>query len=186
MTSAGVGRVTSSALTLEVLNGLSSSEAIEVLGQCCRSPVWSSELAARRPFAAMAALLSAGDELLATLGDGDLRATLANYAPIGMPPTSGSRADRWSRGEEAGIDHRDADLITALTADARRYRDRFGYTYLIAAEGQTGEQIRADLRNRLANDAAEELRLSRTQLRLKCARRLTKLVPTPSNPQPLP
>jgi 2-oxo-4-hydroxy-4-carboxy-5-ureidoimidazoline decarboxylase len=52
----------------------------------------------------------------------------------------------------------DADAATraALVEGNRAYEDRFGHVFLIRAAGRASEEMLAELRRRLANDAAAE------------------------------
>ncbi len=53
----------------------------------------------------------------------------------------------------------------ALAAENRRYEGRFGHVFLIFASGRSGEEILAELRRRMANDPAAELREAKRELR---------------------
>jgi 2-oxo-4-hydroxy-4-carboxy-5-ureidoimidazoline decarboxylase len=128
-------------MRIEALNDLPEPAAITALGSCCRSPVWSTRLAALRPFHDMTAVLTAGDELLLRLDDAELRSTLANYAPIGQPAAGDPQAGRWSHREEAGIDHDDGELMAALLAGGHRCRERFG-SGTAAEQSPTAAEVR--------------------------------------------
>ena len=63
--------------------------------------------------------------------------------------------------------------MRALAELNRRYEEKFGYIFIVCAAGKNADEILAILRNRLDNDADEELRIAAgeqariTQLRLQ-------------------
>ncbi|GAA1850396.1 2-oxo-4-hydroxy-4-carboxy-5-ureidoimidazoline decarboxylase [Pseudonocardia ailaonensis] len=142
------------------------------LARCCRWPAFGTRLAALGPFTDVDALVTAAADLLTALADDELRTVLALYPPLGSPPGDHPAAGVLSEGEEAGLHRSGPDTVAQVRALAERYRARFGYTYLVAASGRSGEDLLADLRRRLGHGAAEELEAGRAELLRKCAIRL--------------
>jgi OHCU decarboxylase len=166
------------------LNQLSPPAAAQALAPCCRWDMWGPELAQARPFSGLDALQHAAESLLDGLPDAELVEVLNLYAPIGAAtvhapigaaPDGTGQAEAWSQGEESGIGAERADLLEF----GERYRTRFGFTFLIAAAGLSGAQILAQLKQRLANEPAQELVISRDQLRVKVVKRLRRLLGAP-------
>jgi 2-oxo-4-hydroxy-4-carboxy-5-ureidoimidazoline decarboxylase len=160
---------------LDLLNAATGTEAAKVLGPCCRWPGWGDALAARRPFRDLDDLITNADAVLARLSDTQLVEVLRRYDPIGAAAPGDSQSARWSHAEEDGIRRGDATHAALLRAGAD-YRDRYGYTFLIAAAGLSGEQILGALNERLGNDPATELAISRAQLSTKVHGRLRRLM----------
>ena len=63
----------------------------------------------------------------------------------------------------------------ALASENRRYEERFGHVFLIFASGRSGEEILAELRRRMKNDPATELREAKRELRAIARLRLEHL-----------
>jgi OHCU decarboxylase len=68
------------------------------------------------------------------------------------------------------------ETLTALAAENRRYEEKFGHVFLIAASGRSGEEILAELKRRLGNDPRAELQEAKRELRKIARLRLQKLV----------
>jgi len=81
--------------------------------------------------------------------------------------------DRWSAGEQAGVETASIDAKAALIEANRAYEDKFGYIFIVCASGKAADEILALLKKRLANDPVSELTIAAeeqqkiTQLRLE-------------------
>jgi 2-oxo-4-hydroxy-4-carboxy-5-ureidoimidazoline decarboxylase len=104
---------------------------------------------------------------VAALDEADVDEALAGH------PRIGERVDDpTSRREQAGVDSTTRD---ALLAANREYEARFGHVYLVRASGRTGDELLALLRQRLANDPAQERAVVRAELGQINALRLERL-----------
>ena len=70
-----------------------------------------------------------------------------------------------SHREQARAMQAPPETLAALAAENRRYEERFGHVFLIFAAGRSAEEILAELRRRMKNDAAAELREAKQELR---------------------
>jgi 2-oxo-4-hydroxy-4-carboxy--5-ureidoimidazoline (OHCU) decarboxylase len=52
------------------------------------------------------------------------------------------------------------ETLAALAEQNRRYEARFGHVFLMSAAGHTAADVLAALRQRIANDAATEVRVA--------------------------
>jgi 2-oxo-4-hydroxy-4-carboxy-5-ureidoimidazoline decarboxylase len=68
------------------------------------------------------------------------------------------------------------ETLAALAAENLQYEKKFGHVFLIFASGRSGDEILAELRRRMNNDAAAELAEARVQLARIATARLEKLV----------
>jgi 2-oxo-4-hydroxy-4-carboxy-5-ureidoimidazoline decarboxylase len=91
-------------------------------------------------------------------------AALADHPRIGERPSGDSASAAMSGREQAGVDAGDAELRRRLAEGNRRYEERFGRIYLVRAAGRGGQELVDLLEQRLANDAATELAVTRQQL----------------------
>jgi OHCU decarboxylase len=77
----------------------------------------------------------------------------------------GGDAPASSEREQSRAMESSAETKAALSAENRRYEERFGHVFLIHASGRGGEEILAELRRRMRNDPATELEEAKGELR---------------------
>ncbi|WP_165968475.1 2-oxo-4-hydroxy-4-carboxy-5-ureidoimidazoline decarboxylase [Saccharopolyspora elongata] len=161
---------------IAILNALSADAARDALGACCPSARWSRDLAALRPFPSESALIVAGTGLLDGMPDAELVEVISRHDPIGVDPGEDRVTGRWSRREQSGVLGGDAAVREEFAELNRRYRERFGYVYLVYATGLSAAGIRDDLVRRLRQDEADELRTARAELRKIVELRLGRIL----------
>ena len=157
---------------LEWFNQLPDEEAAAQLLAVCHSRRWAKEVAAGRPYADLAALQRAADEVWLGLGPEDWLEAFAAHPRIGE--AGGASAD-WSRREQAGLGE-DSDVGERLARGNAEYEARFGHVFLISAAGRDATQILAALTERLGNDPATELRVAAEEQRRITRLRLARLL----------
>jgi OHCU decarboxylase len=157
---------------LEWFNQLSDEEAAGELLAVCHSRRWAKEVAAGRPYADLAALQRAADEVWLGLGPEDWLEAFAAHPRIGE--AGGASAD-WSRQEQAGVGGA-TDVRERLARGNADYEARFGHVFLISAAGRDAEQILAALTERLGNDPTTELRVAAEEHRRITRLRLERLM----------
>ena len=92
------------------------------------------------------------------------------------PRIGGRSDDDWSQREQSGVNDAAVDVRRALEAGNREYEARFGHVYLVCAAGRDAADLLVDLRRRLANDPAQELRIAAGEQAKITALRLEHLV----------
>ena len=159
-------------MNLAEFNAAAPDVAESALLECCSSAEWARRLAGRRPYPAPSALYAAADAALDGLDDAELRAALAGHPRIGERLGPGHSAS--SGREQAGVAQAASAPLSALAAGNPDYERRFGHGYLVCADGRSGEELLAVLRERLHNDPAAEWATTRRELgkinRLRLAR----------------
>ena len=134
------------------------------LRACCASSAWVREMAARRPFGTLDAVLAAADEVWSALGPADWRESMDGH------PRIGERRAGWSDQEQASA------RGTSFSDANRAYEERFGHIFLVCATGKTGEQILAQIAARMTNGPEVELRVAAEEQRQITRLRLAKLL----------
>ena len=157
---------------LDRFNQLSDEEAAAQLLAVCHSRRWAKEMAAGRPYADLAALQRAADEVWLGLGPEDWLEAFAAHPRIGE--AGGASAD-WSRQEQAGVGGA-TDVKERLARGNADYEARFGHVFLISAAGRDATEILAALTERLGNDPATELRVAADEHRRITRLRLERLM----------
>jgi OHCU decarboxylase len=141
-------------VTLDELNDLAMDAARRELERCCGSARWAAAMTARRPYSSMDNLQTAADEVWWSLDGADWLEAFSHHPRIG----DRGRAAGWAREEQSGVGSAPDDTVKALAKLNRDYERKFGHVFLIFATGRSAEEILAELRVRLANDPAGELR----------------------------
>src|SRR5512134_557657 len=145
----------------ETISALSETEARSALLRVCASSRWAAAMIAARPFASDAALFDAAERSWWALDRADWLEALAAHPRIGDGVAAGpghSATREWSRQEQARAATASPEVRTALAAGNAEYERRFGHVFLICATGRPADEILAELRRRLENDPAAEIR----------------------------
>jgi OHCU decarboxylase len=158
-------------MVAEHLNGLSEDAARAALTRCCGARRWVEQMLAARPFGSDAALVASAERVWWGLGREDWLEAFARHPRIGE-----RAAEEWSRREQAGVDGTTAAIRADLAERNRAYEERFGHLFLISATGKTADALLGELRRRLANDPATELRIAAGEQAKIIRLRLEKLV----------
>ncbi len=153
----------------------------EELRSCCASTTWTAAVAARQPYADLAALTAAGEEAIAALDWPDVEEALAAHPRIGERDVAGRAADgereaRWSRTEQSGTAGAAQTVLDAIARGNAVYEERFGHVYLVRATGRSAEEMLGLLLARLANDEETERTIVRAELAEIVRLRLEKAV----------
>jgi 2-oxo-4-hydroxy-4-carboxy-5-ureidoimidazoline decarboxylase len=152
---------------------LTEDQQMDLLLGACSSTVWARRVLAGGPFRDVGALLERADRVLAELPDGEIDAALDGH------PRIGAEVDNASSAREQAAVLAAADSVKAeLAAKNAEYDQRFGYVYLVCADGRSAEELLAILTDRLHNDPETERRVMRSELakinRLRLARLLSE------------
>ena len=126
----------------------------------------------------MEELLKAADRAWSSLGEKDWLEALRHHPPIGgrqavVKQTRAAR--RWSAGEQLRARSASAKVRAQLAEANRAYHAKFGTVFLICAAGKSADEILDSLRQRLAHDAATELRVAAEEQRKSTRLRLERL-----------
>lgn len=161
---------------IEGFNRLSERQRMHLLFEVCSSTIWARRVLAGGPFRDAEALFDRADRVLAELPDAELDAALDGHPRIGAKADNPSSAREQARVADA------TDAVKAELAEKNRaYDDKFGYVYLVCANGRTAEELLAILTDRLDNDPETERRVMRSELakinRLRLERLLTRETP---------
>ena len=161
-------------MDLAGFNTAPSEDVETALLACCSSRQWAQALVSRRPYPSPAGLYEAADAALDDLGDAELAAALAGHPRIGELAGVGHAAS-FGR-EQAGVAQSSAATRAALVDGNRQYEARFGHVYLVCADGRSGEELLAVLRERLGSDPTTEWATTRAELRKINRLRLARLI----------
>jgi OHCU decarboxylase len=164
-------------LALARWNRFSAAEAEGEILACCGSRSWADAMTARRPFASLAELISAANEVWRGLGESDWLEAFRSHPQIGelhAEQKQSARSAQWSAGEQGGTASAEETVKLALAEGNREYERRFGHIFIVCASGKSAAEMLDILRRRLHNDAQGELREAAEQQRQITELRLRK------------
>jgi allantoicase len=129
----------------------------------CASMTWASAMVAARPFESLDAARAVAERAWARCEEPDWREAFAAHPRIGERRADADAQSRaWSEAEQAavaaGASEDDAAARAVLPSANQAYEARFGHVFLICAAGRGAAEILRELRRRMLNAPAEELR----------------------------
>ena len=160
-------------------NALSPDDAAAALHAACGSHRWAGVVAAKRPFATVEDLLQAADEAWFKMAPKDWLEAFSHHPRIGETDLSQARFAKTaaqSSKEQSGMARASEKTRRAFVEGNAEYEEKFGYVFLICATGKSGEEMLRQLRRRVTNDSATELRNAVHEQSLITRIRLSKLV----------
>ncbi len=167
--------------SLARLHALDAATAERELLKCCGSTAWARAMAAQRPFADVAELLLAADEVWWNLRAADWQEAFSSHPQIGERQAAraqAAEAQTWSAQEQAGTREAAQATLDELAAANRAYAEKFGHIFIVCATGKTAAEMLTLLRARMPNDPGIELRNAAAEQRKITRLRLEKLLAT--------
>lgn len=161
---------------LNRLNRLAREQAETEMLACCGSSAWAHGMADARPFADVAALVRSADQVWMKLDKFDWLEAFAAHPRIGEKATGDDRASAWSRSEQSNVGEANAGTQKDLADMSQAYYERFGHNFIISASGMSAGEMLAELRRRLQNEAAQEIKIAAEEQRKITRLRLGKLL----------
>ena len=162
--------------SLDDFNGEPADRAVQALRACNAAPRFAAELVAGRPYRDVGTLVDRAEEVARALPWDEVSLALAAHPRIGDRPEGSSAEAEASRREQSSMSDADAATRAALVDGNRAYEERFGHVFLIRAAGRSPDEMLAELRRRLENDADAEQREATEQLAQITALRVRGLV----------
>ena len=157
---------------LAALNALTPADATAALLKCCGSSHWAATMAGTRPFEDLAALLRIAERTWWPLPEAAHLEAFAAHPKIGDTATT----SKWASSEQAGTATAATTTIAALADGNRAYEAKHGFIYIVCASGRSADAMLADLRARLVNARADELRTAAEEQAKITRLRLVKLL----------
>jgi 2-oxo-4-hydroxy-4-carboxy-5-ureidoimidazoline decarboxylase len=161
---------------LDDFNDEPADRAVQDLRACNAAPRFVAELVAGRPYPDADTVVARAETVARALPWDEVSIALAAHPRIGDRPEGSSAEAEASRQEQSSMTDADAETRTALVDGNRAYEDRFGHVFLIRAAGRSPDEMLAELRRRLANDAEAERAEATEQLAQITALRVRGLV----------
>ncbi len=164
---------------LERLNSLPANEAEVEFGKCCGSTNWARRMASECPFANSKQMVTLADRIWWALEPDDWLEAFASHPKIGenkAARATAAKAQSWAAQEQSGGQNTADETVRSLAELNHEYEKKFGYIYIVCATGKSLEEMLANLRERLPNDAETELRTAAREQSRITKLRLGKLI----------
>ena len=166
-------------ISLSQFNQLSPQAAKDYLLSCCTSERWAQTVIEQRPFDSIDALVSASDEVWATMGESDFLQAFEGHPQIGNVETLKEKY-RHTLGsashEQSAVSSADDATLHALAKGNQDYLNKFGFIFIVFATGKSAQQMLDLLLARLPNNRDEELANAAAEQNKITQLRLSKLI----------
>jgi len=151
------------ALGIAEVNELSVEAFVERFGDVAEHSPWVAERAeGARPFASREAMIEAFLIALRVATPMEQIALIAAHPDLGDRARLSGDSEREQAG--AGLDSLTADELEQFTALNARYRERFGFPFILAVKGATKHQILASFGARIGNEPELEFATALAQV----------------------
>lgn len=152
---------------------------------CCGSTKFAKEMAKASPFSSLHDAVTAARDIWFNNVDvtGWLQAFSA-HPQIGNPPSSSSHSTfaQWSKGEQStALATATSSSLQELSQWNTKYREKFGFIFLICASGKSTDEILAELKKRYPNRPIVEFEIAAKEEMKVTELRLEKLFSTKEN-----
>lgn len=163
-------------MRIETFNAAPRDAAIAAIKPCLDIPRWIEDIVDARPYVSTDALLDVARNAAEPFTQTEIDGALAHHPRIGERARSHGAEAQFSSREQAGLGASTHDMEQALHRGNLDYEHKFGRVFLIRAAGRDRAEILAELRRRMDNDAATELREIAVQLREIALGRLRAII----------
>ena len=166
-------------MTLSQLNKLSQKELEPELQKCCGSTTWVKNLSAIFPVSSLDDLLDQSDKIWDDCTEADAREAFSHHPKIGdlsLLKEKFAATSEWAAGEQDGVQNTTTQVMEAFVESNRAYEDKFGFIFIISANGKLAEEMLSLLTLRLLNSPENEIRIAMEEQNKITRLRLKKLV----------
>jgi OHCU decarboxylase len=164
-------------MTLKEFNLLDKESAKAELLKCCGSEKWASLMIQHLPFQSDEELHNKAASIwYDECNEEDWLEAFQHHPKIGDVKSLQSKfasTKEWAGAEQASVQEANDEIIEELAIGNKAYEEKFGFIFIVCATGKSAEEMLLMLKQRLANDYDEEIRVAMqeqskiTQIRLK-------------------
>ena len=144
---------------LDAFNALSERKAVHALYECCNSFTLARDMARGRAYPDHDALFRRADALLFALSEEAVDQILDTCPHVGRRPRSAKSA-----AEQCSVWDDDSAVMTELSEAARRYADKFGFTFVMCVGGLRAADVLDAVSDRMHHDSETERKVLRNEL----------------------
>jgi 2-oxo-4-hydroxy-4-carboxy-5-ureidoimidazoline decarboxylase len=166
-------------MTLQELNALPKSIAMEALTKCCGASRWVSCMEVLRPFENEQKLLTAASDCWYALSQKDWLEAFAHHPKIGDTADlekKFSATKEWAGQEQGAVRTAGKLTVERMALLNREYEIKFGYIFIVCATGKSVQEMVSIIEERLHHHAEQEIITAMEEQNKITAIRLKKLL----------
>ena len=133
----------------------------ELLQQCCGSSNWVNKMIASMPAEDLVDLEELAEENWYACNHQDWKEAFDHHPEIGDINSlreKFSSTSHLAENEQSGVEGSNEEVLQQLSDGNKKYKEKFGYIFIISAAGKSGKEILNELQARLSNSAEEEIK----------------------------
>ncbi len=165
-------------MTIAEFDHLDTDKKKELLQRCCGSPAWVNKMLKIFPVEDLVDLLEYADEKWEECKTEDWMEAFKHHPVIGdiqsIQEEFAATAE-WALDEQSGANEGPPDILRSIAEGNSRYREKFGYIFIVHAFGKTSGEILGTLQERLHNKPEDEIDIAATEQIRITKNRLEKL-----------
>ncbi len=150
-------------MTIQQFNSLKTSEAQQLLFNCCGSTSWAQKLVVRIPFHSVIELKTDSDKIWLKCEEKDWLEAFTHHPKIGDMKSLAEKfasTKEWASGEQAGVNDASTTILQELADENAAYEKKFGYIFIVCATGKSALEMLSLLEDRLMNEPNEEIKIA--------------------------
>ena len=150
-------------MTIEQFNKFNIDQAQQLLFNCCGSTIWSTKLAARRPFHSIVELKTDADKIWLQCEELEWRDAFLHHPKIGDIKSLAEKfasTKQWASGEQSAVNTAAQNVLTELKGLNDEYEKKFGFIFIVCATGKSAAEILLLLKQRLPNNPEKEIKIA--------------------------
>jgi 2-oxo-4-hydroxy-4-carboxy-5-ureidoimidazoline decarboxylase len=148
-------------MTLHEFNILPKEELIPLLTQCCGSSKWVERMLPLIPAEDMVELLEDAEEQWWLCTEDDWHEAFTHHPEIGDISSLKEKfanTASLAAGEQSGVSGADDNTLKQLAEANKKYREKFGYIFIVSASGRSAAEILSIINERMENHPADEIK----------------------------
>jgi 2-oxo-4-hydroxy-4-carboxy-5-ureidoimidazoline decarboxylase len=159
--SGGLGGKTST-MTIAEFDHLDVEERKKLLYQCCGSTAWVNKMLAVPAAEDLVDLFEDAEECWYSLAEDDWKEAFGNHPRIGDLESLKKKFanDHFAEGEQSGVSSASEQTLNALADGNKAYEEKFGYIFIVSAEGKSAVELLGLLTARLQNKPQTEITIA--------------------------
>jgi len=166
-------------MTVHDLNSLPADQLRSTLMNVCGATGWVERMLPLFPFEDLVELIESAEEQWYRCSANDWKEAFASHPKIGDKNLTSDRSGisgEWATQEQAGANNAATHTVEALAEGNRKYADKFGYIFIVSANGKSADEMLDILTARLRNAPEAELQVAAEEQNKIIRHRLEKLL----------
>ena len=165
-------------MTIAEFDHFSLEKKKELLLQCCGSSAWITRMLAEPAFEDLVDIMEVAEEKWYECNEADWLEAFEHHPQIGDVNSLKEKfasTKEWVSAEQSGVNSASQNILQQLTDTNKKYRERFGYIFIVCATGRSAEEMLGLIQRRMNNSPEEEIKIAMAEQNKITKLRLEKL-----------